>query len=91
MEFTFAQKLASKYVGLDKTKTLCVTSDGGVFINNDISFMREYAKERNLKIFVFKDEQKVQEENPVEVVEEKKEVVEPVKEDKPKKEKKKQS
>ncbi len=89
MDAIFAQKLASKYIGLERTKTLCVTSDGGVFINNDIKFMKEYAKERNLKIFVFKDEQKVQEEKPVEVVEDKKEFVEPVKEDKPKKGKKK--
>lgn len=81
MDAIFAQKLASKFIGLEKTKTLCVTSDGGVFINNDISFMKEYAKERNLKIFVFKEEQ---EEKPVEVVEEKQEAV---KEEKPKKKK----
>lgn len=81
MDAIFAQKLASKFIGLEKTKTLCVTSDGGVFINNDIDFMKEYAKERNLKIFVFKEEQ---EEKPVEVVEEKQEAV---KEEKPKKKK----
>lgn len=81
MEVNYAQQLASKFIGLETTKTLCVTSDGGVFINNEIEFMKAYAKERNLKIFVFKDDK--------EEVAKEQEVIEPVKEDKPKKEKKK--
>jgi len=79
MQIQYAQQLASQHLNLETTKTLCVTSDGGVFINNPIDFMEAYAKERNLKIFVFK--------NDIEV-EEKQEVTD-VKTEEPKKQKKK--
>lgn len=78
MELKYAQQLASKHLNLETTKTLCVTSDGGVFINNPIDFMEAYAKERNLKIFVLKND-----------IEEVVEQIEATKDEKPKKEKKK--
>lgn len=86
MQLVYAQQLASKHLNLESTKTLCVTSDGGVFINNDIDFMEAYAKERNLKIFVFKGKSEKKED----VIAENNEATE-VKTEEPKKSKKKQS
>jgi hypothetical protein len=85
MELNFALQLSSKHLNLESTKTLCVTSDGGVFINNPIDFMEAYAKERNLKIFVFKNDADIlKKEEVVEINE-----VTKVKTEEPKKTKKK--
>lgn len=51
----FADNLAKPH--LESSKTLCVTSDGGVYINSDIAQMKAIAKERNLQIFVYKGEE----------------------------------
>ena len=55
----YAEKLALPYIG--DAKTLCVTSDGAVYVDNDIAYMEQNAKERNLKIFVLKDVEQVAE------------------------------
>jgi hypothetical protein len=62
----FADKLAQPY--LATAETLCVMSDGGVYINNDIEVMKQNALDRNTKIFIYKENVSIAEE----VIEEKK-------------------
>jgi hypothetical protein len=62
----FADQLAQPY--LSTAETLCVMSDGGVYINNDIEAMKQNALDRNVKIFIYKEKVVIAEE----VIEEKK-------------------
>jgi hypothetical protein len=50
-----AKELGAKY--LEGARTLCVTSDGGVFVNNSIEVMKKHAKANKLQIFVLKGEE----------------------------------
>lgn len=87
MELEYAQKLASQFIGMDTTETLCVFSNGEVYINNDINSMKQVASEKGVKIFVFKDkEPQIKEEQPK--VEEPK-IEEPIAEEAPKRKSKK--
>lgn len=53
----FADNLAQPY--LETAVTLCVMSDGGVYINNDIATMKQNALDRNVKIFIYKGEEEI--------------------------------
>lgn len=77
-----AQKEASKHLNNPDVKTLCVLSDGGVYINNDLEVMKQNALDRGKKIFIFKGETEKLDEVVAEQVEE-------VKTEEPKKPKKK--
>lgn len=55
----FADNLAKPH--LESSETLCVMSDGGVYINNDIATMKKIAVERKMEIFVYKGEQEASE------------------------------
>lgn len=57
MTQSHAQELSSQY--LETAKTLCVTSDGAIYIDNDIAYMRNHAKTNGLEIFVFKGEKEI--------------------------------
>lgn len=50
-----ARELAAKYIA--DAITVCVTSDGGVFVNNSIEVMKKHAKANKLQIFVLKGEE----------------------------------
>jgi len=58
MDLEQAKELGRQYMELgpnqEETKTLCVMSDGGIFINNDVDKMREHASTQKLEIFVLK-------------------------------------
>jgi hypothetical protein len=77
-----AQKEASKHLNNPDVKTLCVLSDGGVYINNDLEVMKQNALDRGKKIFIFKGETETTEDVVTKEVEE-------VKTEEPKKSKKK--
>lgn len=54
MEKEKAFELASQY--MESANTLCVMSDGAVYINNDIEKMKAHATELGKEIFVFKED-----------------------------------
>lgn len=56
MNLEKAKELGAKY--LEDSKTLCVVSDGSVFVDNDIDAMKEHAKISGKEIFVLKGEAK---------------------------------
>lgn len=56
MKLEQAEELGKKH--LEGADTVCVTSDGGVYVNNNIEQMRGHAKANKLDIFVLKDEGK---------------------------------
>ena len=51
-----AIELARVHLANDKVKTVCVTSDGGVYIDNDVEKMKAHAKANKLEVFVLKDD-----------------------------------
>jgi len=82
-----AIELAKKYLSDEKSKTVCVTSDGGVYVNNDVDSMRKHAENNRLSIFVLKDDEtKKEKEDRNKAVAEKEKKEESFKEENKKKE-----
>lgn len=52
----FADNLAKPY--METSETLCVLSDGGVYINSDVDYMKGVAKEKGFDIFIYKEKEK---------------------------------
>lgn len=54
-----AYELAKKHI--EGATTLCVLSDGSVFIDNDVDSMKKHAADTKKDIFVLKGEEKAEE------------------------------
>ena len=59
MELSKAKELAAGYLLNKENKVVIITSNFGVFLNNEESQIAEYAKNNNLDHFVFRNEEEV--------------------------------
>lgn len=58
MNLDKAKELGAKH--MESADTLCVMSDGSVFINNNVDAMREHAKLSRKELFILKGEKKAE-------------------------------
>ena len=58
MNLDKAKELGAKHI--ESSDTLCVMSDGSVFINNDVDAMKEHAKLSGKELFILKGEKKAE-------------------------------
>lgn len=56
MEIQKAKQLAANYINDESVKTLVVTSDNGVYVNNDVEAMQKHCDENRLTMIVLKDD-----------------------------------